>query len=312
MTRCHEEMNVPKPRLSVVIPNYNCARFLPETLESVFAQTCGDLEIIVVDDGSTDGSQALLGRFADRVRVIHQENQGVSAARNRGIRESRGEFVAFLDADDLWHPEKLAKQLQLFTNPAVGLVHCAVEYVDEQNRPLGTNFTGRRGRVLKSIALLQGTVVLAGGSTAVVRREAFEKVGSFDREMSTAADWDMWRRIACAYEIDVVREPLMRYRLRHGSMHRNIDVFAHDILHGFDSLFADPAAAEVHHLKRRAYGALYLMLSGSYLHAGRWRQSLSYAARALLTWPLTLTYVLALPMRRVHRRVFGESGEPVL
>jgi glycosyltransferase involved in cell wall biosynthesis len=301
-----------KPRVSVVIPNYNCARFLPETLESVFAQTCGDLEVIVVDDGSTDGSQEVLKAFTDRVRIIHQENQGVSAARNRGIRESRGEFIAFLDADDLWHPEKLAKQLQLFENPAVGLVHCAVEYVDEQNRPLGTNFTGRRGRVLKAIALLQGTVVLAGGSTAVVRREAFEKVGGFDRDMSTAADWDMWRRIACAYEIDVVREPLMKYRLRAGSMHRNVDVFAHDILHGFASLFADPAASEVHHLKRRAYGALYLMLSGSYLHAGRWRQCLSYGVRALVTWPLTAAYVLALPMRRVHRRVFGESGEPVL
>jgi len=302
----------PNPRVSVVIPSYNCARFLRETLESVFAQTCPDVEIIVVDDGSTDGSKELLERFADRVRVIHQENQGVSAARNRGIRESRGEFVAFLDADDLWHPEKLEQQLRLFANPAVGLVHCAVEYMDEQNRPLGTNFTGRRGRVLKAIALLQGTVVLAGGSTAVVRREAFDKVGFFDREMSTAADWDMWRRIACAYEIDVVREPLMRYRLRPGSMHRNVDLFANDILHGFASLFADPAAAEVHHLKRRAYGTLYLMLSGSYLHAGRWRQCLSYGARALLTWPFTATYVLALPMRRVHRRLFGESGEPVL
>ncbi|MBI4484654.1 MAG: glycosyltransferase family 2 protein [Acidobacteria bacterium] len=305
-------MAAPNPRVSVVIPNYNCARFLPETLESVFAQTCPDVEIIVVDDGSTDGSAALLERYADRVRVIHQENRGVSAARNRGIRESRGAFVAFLDADDLWQPEKLEKQLRLFANPAVGLVHCAVEYVDEQSRPLGTNFTGRRGRVLKAIALLQGTVVLAGGSTAVVRREAFDKVGCFDRGMSTAADWDMWRRIACAYEIDVVREPLMRYRLRPGSMHRNVDVFARDILHGFASLFADPAAAEVHHLKRRAYGTLYLMLSGSYLHAGRWRQCLSYGARALLTWPLTATYVLALPIRRVHKRLFGESGEPVL
>ena len=301
-----------RPRVTVVIPNYNCARFLPETLESVFAQTCRDVEVIVVDDGSSDGSQAVLQRFGDRIRVIQQANQGVSGARNRGIRESRGEFVAFLDADDLWHPEKLDKQLRLFSNPAVGLVHCAVEYVDEANRPLGTNFTGRSGRVLKPIALLQGTVVLAGGSTAVVRRDAFDKVGCFDREMSTAADWDMWRRIACAYEIDMVREPLMRYRLRHGSMHRNVDAFAHDVLHGFESMFADPAAAEVHHLKRRAYGAVYLMLSGSYLHAGRWRECLRYGARAVVSWPLTAAYVFALPARRMQRRVFGETGEPAL
>jgi glycosyltransferase involved in cell wall biosynthesis len=305
-------MGDPQPLVSVVIPSYNCGRFLPETLESVFAQTYPNVEIIVVDDGSTDGSGEMLDRFTDRIRIFRQANQGVSAARNRGIRESHGEFVAFLDADDLWNPEKLAKQLRLFENPAVGLVHCAVEYVDEQNRTLGTNFTGRRGRVLRPIALLQGTVVLAGGSTAVVRREAFDKVGSFDGDMSTAADWDMWRRVACAYEIDMIREPLMRYRLRAGSMHRDVDVFAHDLLHGFASLFADPAAAEVHHLRRRAYGAMYLMLSGSYLHAGRWAECLSYAARALRTWPLTAMYVLALPMRRVQRRLFGGPGEPVL
>ncbi|MCC7418343.1 MAG: glycosyltransferase [Acidobacteria bacterium] len=300
------------PRVSVVIPNYNCGRFIADAIGSVLAQTMDDLEVIVVDDGSTDGSAAALRPFGDRVRLFEQPNRGVSTARNRGIGESRGEFVAFLDADDLWHPEKLEKQLPRFANPEVGLVHCAVEYVDERERPLGTNFTGRSGRVLEPIVLLQGTVVLAGGSTAVVRREAFDRVGLFDREMSTAADWDMWRRIACAYEIDMVREPLMRYRLRPGSMHRNVDVFAHDVLHGFDSLFADPAAAEVHHLKRRAYAAAYLMLSGSYLHAGRWRESVAYGARALVSWPLSLTYVIALPMRRAQRRVFGETGEPVL
>src|SRR6267142_4272392 len=163
------------PLVSVVIPNYNCGRFLAETLESVFAQTYPNVEVIVVDDGSTDDSLNVLESFAARVRVVRQANQGVSAARNAGIRESRGAFVAFLDADDLWHPEKLTKQIAVFANPAVGLVYCAVEYIDEQGRSLGTNFTGRRGRVLRSIALLQGTIVLAGVSTAVVRRECFDK-----------------------------------------------------------------------------------------------------------------------------------------
>jgi glycosyltransferase involved in cell wall biosynthesis len=291
-----------QPLVSVVIPNYNCGRFLVEALDSVFAQTYPAVEIIVVDDGSTDESRDVLRRYAGRVRVVEEANQGVSAARNYGIRESRGELVAFLDADDLWHPEKLAKQVPLFDNPAVGLVHCAVQYVDEQNRPLGTNFTGRRGRVLRPIALLQGTVVLAGGSTAVVRRACFDEVGMFDAGLSTAADWDMWRRIACVYEIDVVREPLMRYRLRPGSMHRDVDVFAHDMLRGFERLFADSAAAEIHHLRRRAYGRLYLMLSGSYLHAGRWAKSVSYGVRAVTTWPLGAAYVLAMPVRLAQRR----------
>jgi hypothetical protein len=146
----------------------------------------------------------------------------------------------------------------------------------------------------------------------VVRREVFDKAGLFDREMSTAADWDMWRRVACHYAIDVVREPLMRYRLRTASMHRNLEVFEHDMLHGFSTMFADPAAAEVHHLKRRAYAAVYLMLAGSYLHAHRWGKCLSYGWRSVLSWPPALTYVAALPLRRAQRRLFGHDGEPAL
>ena len=295
--------------VSVVIPNYNCAAFLPDALESVFAQTYPHVEILVVDDGSTDDSLQVLEQYADRVRVFRQPNGGVSAARNHGIRESRGELVAFLDADDLWNPEKLARQVPLFDRPEVGLVYCAVEYIDEAGKSLGTNRTGRRGRVLRSIALLEGTIVLAGGSTAVVRRECFDRAGGFDLEMSTAADWDMWRRVACHYEIDVVREPLMKYRLRPSSMHRNIAVFEHDMLHGFASMFADPEAREIHPLRRRAYATLFLMLSGSHLHAGNWIPGLRYAARSVVAWPPTLAYIAGMPVRQFRRRVLRQIGE---
>jgi glycosyltransferase involved in cell wall biosynthesis len=306
-------MSLSGPLVSVVVPTYNCARFLPEALESAFAQTYQPVEIVVVDDGSTDGSMDLLSGYGSRVRLLRQPNQGVSAARNHGIRESRGEFVAFLDADDLWTPDKLEKQMALFADASVGLVHCGLEYIDEQGHPLGTNLTGRRGRVLRAITLLDGTVVLAGGSTAVVRKASFERAGHFDLEMSTAADWDMWRRVACHYAIDMVREPLMKYRLRPSSMHRNIAVFEHDMLRGFESLFADPSASEVHHLKRRAYGALYLMLSGSYLHEGRWDRALTYAARGVTSWPPSAAYVASLPWRMLRRRLFGDlETEPAV
>ncbi|MBI3494357.1 MAG: glycosyltransferase [Acidobacteria bacterium] len=292
--------------MTVVVPNYNCGRFLANAIDSVLRQTYAPFEIVVVDDGSTDDSLDVVKQYGDRVRVITQMNQGVSAARNAGIRASRGALVAFLDADDLWHPDKLAKQVPLFENPAVGLVYCAVEYVDERLNHLGTNFTGRRGRVLREIALLRGTVVLAGGSTAVVRRECFDRAGMFDREMSTAADWDMWRRIACYYEVDVVREPLMQYRLRPASMHRDVAVFERDVLHGFARMFADPAASEVRPLRRRAYGNLYLMLSGSHLEAGHLRQAVAYAWRSVMMWPAGLAYIAAMPWRRV-RRALGAS-----
>ena len=300
------------PLVSVVVPNYNCARFLRDAVDSVLRQSYPAREIIVVDDGSTDDSLAVLESYGDRIRLVTQRNQGVSVARNAGIGRSRGELIAFLDADDIWHPEKLAKQVPLFTNPEVGLVYCAVEYVDEAARPLGTNVTGRRGRVLRDIALLRGTIVLAGGSTAVVRRKSFDKAGLFDPRMSTAADWDMWRRIACHDEIDVVREPLMQYRLRPASMHRQIEVFERDMLHGFAQMFADPAAAAVRPLRRRAYANLFLMLSGSHLEVGHFGRALTYACRSLALSPAGVGYIAALPLRRWRRRQGEVAGEPKL
>lgn len=298
------------PLVSIVVPSYNCGRFIAEAIDSALQQTYSDKEVIVVDDGSTDDSLDVLRRYGDRIRVVTEPNQGVSAARNEGIRRSRGELVALLDADDVWRADKLAKQVPFFANPAVGLVYCALEYIDEAGRSLGTNVTGRRGRVLREIALLRGTVVLAGGSTAVVRKAAFEKAGLFDHELSTAADWDMWRRIACYYEVDVAREPLMKYRLGPTSMHRNVKVFEHDMLHGFARMFSDPAAAEVKPLRRRAYGNLYLMLSGSYLEIRDFPRAASYAWRSLVSWPGTIGYIAALPWRRLRRSAGGRSGEP--
>jgi glycosyltransferase involved in cell wall biosynthesis len=294
------------PRVSVVIPTYNCGQFVCAAIDSALAQSCGPLEVIVVDDGSTDETPGILNRYGARVTVVRQKNAGVSSARNTGIQHARGELVAFLDADDLWHPDKLAKQVPLFANPAVGLVYCAVEYVDERLQSLGVNLTGRRGRVLREIALLRGTVVLAGGSTAVVRRACFDTAGGFDSAMSTAADWDMWRRVACHWEIDVVREPLVQYRMRPSSMHRNVQVFEHDMLHGFAQMFADPEAREVHTLRRRAYANLYLMLSGSHFEAGNIRTAIVYACRSIASSPSSVAYIAALPWRRI-RRAFGAS-----
>jgi glycosyltransferase involved in cell wall biosynthesis len=266
------------------------------------------VEVIVVDDGSIDETPRILKTYDTRITVVRQDNRGVSAARNTGIQRGRGELVALLDADDLWHPDKLAKQVPLFANPAVGLVYSAVEYVDEDLRPLGTNFTGRRGHVLREIALLRGTVVLAGGSTAVVRRACFDRAGPFDCEMSTAADWDMWRRIACHWEVDVVRETLVQYRMRPASMHRNVKVFEHDMLHGFARMFADPAASEVQPLRRRAYANLYLMLSGSHLEAGNTGQAMAYAWRSIAASPLSLAYIAAMPWRRIRRALGAQEA----
>jgi glycosyltransferase involved in cell wall biosynthesis len=297
------------PLISVIIPNYNYARFLPEAIDSVLAQTYPNVEIIVVDDGSTDNSEEVLRGYGEKLRWFRQSNKGVSAARNYGIEQSRGELLAFMDADDMWHPEKLERQARLFENPAIGMVYCGLQYISAEGEPLGQNLSGLSGQVLKEIALLQPPGVPASGSAALISRACYEKVGPFDTRLSTSADWDMWRRIACHYELALVPEPLVLYRLHGSAMHRNVALFERDMLHAFSSMFEDPAAAPVHPLKRHCYGNLYLMFSGSYLYAGNWGKSVKYALRGIYTWPPRLVYLLSFPYRRMRRRGSLPAGD---
>ena len=291
------------PRVSVVIPSYNYGRYLAAAIESVLAQTYSNVEVIVVDDGSTDDSAEVLRRYGDRLRCLRQPNGGVSAARNHGIRESSGEFIAFLDADDLWHPEKLERQLPLFKNPRVGMVHCGVQYVDAEGRPLGTRISDLRGRVLRRMALLRGAGLLGPGSSMVIRRECLDCVGLFETGLTNAEDWDLCRRIACRYEIDAALEPLLLYRLHGAGMHRNVAAFERDVLRAFERMFSDPAAREVHPLRRRCYANLYVTLAGSHLYAGNRRAAARWAARGIITWPPSAGYLAAFPLRWLRRRL---------
>lgn len=295
------------PLISVIISNYNYGCYLSQAIDSVLGQSYPNVEVIVVDDGSTDDSEAVLWKYGEEVRWFQQCNQGVSAARNRGIHESRGELVAFLDADDMWRPEKLARQVELLSrNPGVGMAYCGVQYIDASGQLHGINVSRQCGWMLKEIALLRWTTE---GSSPLVWKKCFDRAGLFDVELSTSADWDMWRRIACYYEIGVVREPLVLYRLHHSSMHRNVDVFERDTLRAFLKMFDDPAAAEIHPFRRRCYGKLYLTLAGSYLHVNRWDKSLKYAVRSILAWPPSLGYLALYPARRIRRRFHIRTGD---
>ena len=292
--------------VSVIIPNHNYGRYLKAAIESVLGQSYPRHEIIVVDDGSTDESLEVLRSYGDRIKWFQQSRQGVSAARNRGIQESRGEFVAWLDSDDRWHPEKLARQLVAFDRPSVGMVYCGRQLIDGEGRWLQTQQPRHSGWLLKDIALLRWAQA-PGGSTALVRRTCLDRVGGFDPSLSTSADWDFWRRIACAYEIRIVPEPLVSYRQHPSAMHRNVELFERDMLRAFSRMFNDPAAAAIHPLRRQCYSNLYVMVSGAYFHAGRWDRSLAYAWRSLLAWPRNTVALASFPLRRLSRS-FGISA----
>ncbi len=206
----------PVPGLvSVIVPVYNRASLVSKTLDSILAQTWQGLEIITVNDGSSDNSLAVLQRYAAKypgvVRVVDQPNSGQVKARNAGIRQARGSFIAFLDSDDTWAPEKLALQLPLFRN-GVGLVYCGINEVSTEHTLIKTVpcETGMRGDIHRQL-LIRNRMT---GGTVVVTRQALERVGLFDETLQAAENWDLWIRIAQEFQVDYVNRPLVNY-LRH-------------------------------------------------------------------------------------------------
>ena len=221
-------MSTDQPLVSVVMPAYNAEPYLADALDSALAQTHRQLEIIVVDDGSTDGTPDVLARYADepRVRAVRQENAGPAAARNRGLAEAQGQYVAFLDADDLWAPHKLEEQLALFRRSgALGLVYSLRhgrilndrgEWIDdaERNRDYARfRAAGRycRGRCFRHVV----EDIFIALSSVMIPRRVLDHVGGFDPDLITAEDRHLYARIAHDYEVDYVDEPLVVMR-RHG------------------------------------------------------------------------------------------------
>lgn len=185
-------MNANFPLVSVIIPNFNYLRYIEKCLESVLSQDYPNIEVIVVDDGSTDESVNYVTTLTPKVKLVQQQNSGVSVARNRGLLESRGEFLAFLDADDFWDPSKISKQMNLLLNSNVDLVYCGINLVD----PNGTEITGTivpqyfgdcapyfRKYPTRAIVSL-------GTSNALFRKSIVAQSGILDARLSISADWD--------------------------------------------------------------------------------------------------------------------------
>ncbi|MFH0897585.1 MAG: glycosyltransferase, partial [Candidatus Bathyarchaeota archaeon] len=202
------------PTVSVVIPTYNRAHLIGRTIQSVLAQTYQDFEIILVDDCSTDNTEEVVQSFTDeRLRYIRlKENSGTAGVpRNRGIEESRGKYIAFLDSDDEWLPEKLEKQIDKFKSVSadVGLVYCGYACVSgKTGETLIECMPNGRGDVFKSA--IEATLTV-GSPAPLIRQDCFQKAGLFDTELLGSEDWDMWIRLAKDYKFDFVPEILAKY-----------------------------------------------------------------------------------------------------
>ncbi|MGY8681570.1 glycosyltransferase family A protein [Bradyrhizobium sp. UFLA05-153] len=208
------------------MPAFNAANTIRETVSSALNQTYCNLEVIIVDDGSTDQTEGVVARLImgdPRVRYVHKENGGVASARNRGIAEAQGEFVATLDADDLWYPTKLERQLERFeqSGPETALVYAWCCWIDVHGTITGSAPPSRlEGNILPEMCL--GNVVISG-SNALIRREALVAAGGFDESLRSRGgqgceDWKLYLLIAERYKIAMVPEYLVGYRVSPGSM----------------------------------------------------------------------------------------------
>jgi len=209
------------PLVSVVTASYDMGHYLPQAVNSVLAQSYPNVEVVVVDDGSRDDTPAVCEQFRGNPRVIvhRQANGGQASAKNKGVQLARGEFIAFLDADDLWKPDKLKLQMPLFDGrPHVGVVYSDYEMMDGEGRPIHKNPTHmHRGRISGRL-LIENFVSFP---TAVVRRECLERHGVFDLGFGMGIDYDLWLRLSAHYEFDFVPEPTIRYRIWEGQMSKN-------------------------------------------------------------------------------------------
>jgi glycosyltransferase involved in cell wall biosynthesis len=289
------------PSVSVVIPTYNYGRFIAEAIESALGQTLTALEIVVVDDGSTDDTETVLRKFGGQVRYVKQLNIGVSEARNRGVDETKGELIAFLDADDIWEPTKLQKQAEQFaTDNRVGLVHCGMrEFHSTTDKTLGFRVEGSDGQVADELLVWERPAINVSGSAIMVSRKAIDEVGGFDPRLKCGEDWDLCYRIARKYQVGFVPEPLVNYRIHGAAAHHNVENMELGMGMFYEKAFAtdDP---EVLKLKRRAYGNYHRVMAGSYLHAGRWGKFVEHSAKSLLNRPSNIGYFLAYPLRRLR------------
>lgn len=213
------------PTVSVVIPTHNRAHLIGRSVRSALAQTYGDLEVVIVDDASTDGTRGAIARIADpRVKYLrHDFNRGVSAARNTAIAHAAGEFIAFLDDDDEWLPNKLEIQMDHFerAKPSVGLVCAGFNQVDIVSKRITSEIIPTERGWVFELLLRQGT--FSHTSTIVVRAECFKKVGLFDVTYRYSEDFDMWVRIAKEYEFDSIPIPLVRLHFQPDGLSRNYD-----------------------------------------------------------------------------------------
>lgn len=299
------------PKVSAVVTTYNRTTLLRDAIESVLAQTFEDFECIVVDDASDEDSQSVVEEFDDeRLRFVeHEQNRGLSTARNTGVDASSGKYVAFLDDDDQWLPTKLEKQVELLDDSPeeVAFVYCWMDYCSYANGKYRQCHPTLDGDIFEEVLDRQR---ITNGSTLLVRRDIFDKVGGFDESLSRGIDGDFIRRVAVDFEVRYVPEVLVEYYTDHGNNRitnmKPSGVREH--IYGTEVKF-EKFGPELRQLPRRA-ARIHADLGYHYAYLGNLRESVRRFARAFRTLPYEPVNFLWLykTFRLVPERLIGGLG----
>jgi glycosyltransferase involved in cell wall biosynthesis len=266
------------PRVSVIMPAFNCAPFIERALRSALAQTYRDHEIIVVDDGSTDETRQTLAPWMDKVQYFHQANRGLPSARNAAVARASGEYFAYLDADDMWYPDKLEQQVAfLDAHPDCGMVHSEVSFIDEADQILVHAWyresQGQPARGMCALDLLDALQIQV--PTVVERRAAYESTGGFDPRLRRCEDYLHWVQIALnGYAIGFLDRPLAMYRRRSGSLTRSRAAMGEAVIQVFRLLVEENdlygrLGAPAREVVRRRVAAIRRSLPDFYRWQGR-------------------------------------------
>lgn len=275
------------PKVSVIIPTYNRAKLIRRAVDSVLSQSYKDYEIIIVDDGSTDNTKEILANYDGSIRYIYKNNEGISATRNRGIKEAKGEFIAFLDSDDEWLPDKLALQADLLEkNKKLGLVCSKMIILNGNSEKIGMKPEQKTGEDFRELLEIGGDLPT---STVMVRKECFDKVGVFDELLPPMEDFEMWVRIASKYDIYTVPDKIFALYYRHDQQITSDKFKVYEatvkLQRKFMTLFKHmpdfPAKAVQNKLASYAY-----VLSRMYYKEGRFKDAFSALCESIINCPI--------------------------